>query len=179
MSWYKNFGDKIKKWFRSQVLVLVNKDIKEKALISWRAPEFYLVDKSTIWGILMILFFSALAALLIYFDQILAALVAILFMIVVLKFAYAKPETLEYRVEESGFRVSGWLHPYYDDIISFWIGRQGRHQTLYLQTRNIFTDHLSIPIKDISTKKLSRALEKYLPERLPPQTPKVLRTKKK
>lgn len=179
MAKHINLFVKIKRNISSYIGIWIQKNPTERAIIKWRAPEFYLVDKGVVWGVLLALFFVALAGLFVYFGQILLGVITVLFMFVLLKFAYAKPETLEYRVEDLGVRISGWLHPYYDDIISFWIGRQGNQQTLYLQTRNMFTDHLSIPIKDISTKKLSRALEKYLPERLPPQTPKVPRTKKK
>lgn len=156
----------------------MQKNPPERAIIKWQALEFYMVDKSIVWGILVSLFFVILAGLFAFFNQVLPAVITILFMFVVLKFAYAEPKTIEYRVEEIGIRISGWLHPYYVDIIAFWIGRQGDQQTLYLQTRNILSDHLSIPIKDVSTKKLARALEKYLPERLPLSTPKVQKTKK-
>ena len=150
-----------------------------KAIIHWRAPEFYFVDKSIVWGIFVAIFFVALAGLLVYFGQILTALVSILFMVVVLKFAYAKPETIEYRIEEFGVRVSGWLHPYYDEIVGFWTSRQNRQPILYLKTKNIITDHLTIPLDDVPVKKITKVLEKYLPEVTPPSTPKIAGTKKR
>ena len=137
-----------------------------RAVIKWQALEFYMVDKSIVWGMLVSLFFVTLAGLFALFNQVLLAVITLLFMFVVLKFAYAEPKTIEYRVEEIGIRISGWLHPYYIEIIAFWIGRQGNQQTLYLQTRNIFADHLSIPIKDVGIKKCARINEVFNPNEI-------------
>jgi len=164
---------------RAWTALFVGKPKTQRALLAWRAPDFYLVDKGIGWGVVMIVVFLALAALLTYFGQVLTAVVAILFMIVVLKFAYAKPETIEYRIEEDGIRISGWLHPYYADLIAYWVARQEGKPTLYLQTRNLLTDHLAVPIgHEISVKKLTRVLDKYLPEHLPPRTPRVAKRKR-
>ena len=127
----------------------------------------------------VVVFFLALAALLVYFGQILTAVVAVLFMVVALKFAYAKPENIEYRIEKDGIRISGWLHPYWQEIVGFWAARQNNKPVLYLEVRNPLTDHMAVPLGNISTKKATNLLEKYIPEQLPPSTPRVAKRKKK
>ena len=157
---------------RDTGLITENKKLPE-AIIKWRATEFYLVDKSIVWGIILIIVLLSLAAFMILIGQFLASLVCIVFMVVTLKFAYAKPEIVEYRIEEKGFRISGWLHPYYKDIVAFWTASYKGKHTLYLQTTNILINYLAIPTGDEPLKKIVKALEKFLPESSPAQAPKV------
>lgn len=156
-----------------------NKPSLPKALVVWRAPEFYLVKKSPIWGIVTGFFFAVLAVLFVYLGQILAALVVVLSSIVIIKFAYSKPEEIDYRVEPEGVRVSGWLHPYFSEIIAYLIVVRGRRATLYLKTKNILNDRVAIPLGDTKPKSVARALSKYIPEELPPAVPKVSKRRKR
>jgi len=153
-------------------LVTTNKNLPP-AIIKWRAPEFYLVDKSIAWGIFLIVVMLSLAVVMALLGQYLVAVVSVLFMVVVLKYAYAKPEEIEYRIEKGGVRVSGWLHPYHKDIVAFWTASYRGKHTLYLQSKNILVSYLTIPTGNEPLKKVVKALEKYLPERPPSQVPKV------
>ena len=143
------------------------------AIIKWRAPEFYLVDKSVGWGVLLTIVMLSLAVIMSLLGQYLVAVISVLFLVVVLKYAYAKQEIIEYRVEEDGVRVAGWLHPYYKDIVAFWTASYKGKHTLFLQSRNILVSYFTIPTGDKPLKKIVNTLEKYLPERPPAQVPKV------
>ncbi len=171
--------DRVAKVFSSSTdVVFLNGEKKlPPALIKWQAPEFYLVDKSIAWGVVLIVVMLALATIMAILGQYLVGVVCILFMIVVLKFAYAKPEAIEYRVEEGGVRISGWLHPYYDDIVAFWTASYRGKHTIYLQSKNILVGYLTLPTGDKPLKKIVKALEKFLPEQTPAQVPRVKATK--
>ncbi len=150
-----------------------------KALLTWKAPEFYLVKKNPSWGILTGFFFFTLAFLLFYLGQALASLVVILSGIVIIKFAYSKPEEIDYRIEPEGVRVSGWLHPYFSEIVAYLIVIRGKRATLYLKTKKILYDRIAIPLADTKPKTVARALSKYIPEELPPVIPKVKKRRKR
>lgn len=156
----------------------VNKPESPKALLKWRAPEFYLVKKSIMWGIIISIVFIALFVFFTLIGEILSAAVILLFLILVLKYAYSKPEVLDYQIDSEGIRISGWLHPFYDEILSYWIVKNKNHYILYFQTRSILSERLSIPFKNQSPKKAAKILSKFISEYLPPRTPKVLGAKK-
>ncbi|HPM28081.1 MAG TPA: hypothetical protein PLX55_02930 [bacterium] len=170
----EQFGEFKKLFWRTS-----NKPSLPKALVTWRAPEFYLVKKNPSWGIVTGFFFATLAVLLVYLGQVLAALVAVLSGIVIIKFAYSKPEEIDYRVEPEGVRVSGWLHPYFSEIVAYLIVAKERRATLYLKTKNILNDRVAIPLGDAKPKTVSRALSKYIPEELPPAVPRVQKRQKR
>jgi len=134
-----------------------------KPLLSWKANEFYFVDKSTGWGIVVVVLFLALATALTVFGQLLVAVVLLLFLVNIIKFAYAKPETIEYRIDHDGVRVANWLHAYDKEIIAYALTQHGRQHVLVLKTRGLWTDHLTLPIGSTSPKKIANVLDDYLP----------------
>jgi len=134
-----------------------------KPLLSWEANEFYFVDKGIGWGIAIVLLFLALATTLVIFGQLLIAIVLLLFLINIIKFAYAKPELIEYRIDPDGVRVSNWLHAYDKEIIAYAITEHNRQHVLILKTRGLWTDHLTLPIGKTSPKKIAKILDEYLP----------------
>lgn len=164
----KNFASS----FRSIGFVSDDK-VLPSAILKWRAPEFYLVDKSVGWGVLLTVVMLSLTVIMSWLGQYLVAVISVLFLAVVLKYAYAKQEIIEYRIEEDGVRVAGWLHPYYKDIVAFWTASYKGKHTLFLQSKNILVSYLTIPTGDKPLKKIVNVLEKYLPERSPAQVPKV------
>jgi len=146
----------------------------DKPLLSWRAPEFYLVDKSVGWGIAVIVIFVALALFLIFVGKILLAALSIVFLVTILKLAYETPQTLNYRIDIDGLRVAGWLHPFGKELRSFWAGRQNHRAVLYLNTNNFWSKYLVVPLGNTTPGKVAKILKKYLPEEQPSlQVPKV------
>lgn len=167
--------DKSKTWL-GRVAFWNTKPPEGGALLHWEALEFYFVDKSVAWGVVASLIFIALAGFFIYFGQILVAVLTIVFLAVVLKLAYAKPEKLEYRIDRDGLRVSGWLHPYHKEIVGFWTGKQGRMPVVYFKTNSLWSEHFAVPLGDVSPKKAARLLEKYIPELTSLSSPRVAKS---
>jgi len=156
----------------------VNKSEPPKAIIKWRAPEFYLVKKSIVWGIAITIIFIVLITFFILIGQIFAGVILFLFLILILKYAYSKPEELDYQIDDEGVRVSGWLHPFWQEIIGYWIDTNKQAPILYLRTRSILSERLEMPIKDIKPKKLAKVLTKFIPEYIPPRAPRVASAKR-
>jgi hypothetical protein len=155
--------DQPRAWL-SRILPWTAQAPKEKALLRWEALEFYFVDKSVVWGVIASLIFIALIGFFIYFGQILVAVLTAIFLAVILKLAYAKPEKLEYRLDHDGLRVAGWLHPYYKEIVGFWTGKQGRLPVVYFKTNSLWSEHFAVPLGDMSPKKIAKVLANYIPE---------------
>ena len=145
-------------------LPIFSKEHLGKPLLQWEALEFFFVAKSPIWGAVAGLVFVALAGLFVFLGQFLVAVLTAVFLIVALKLAYAKPEKLEYRVDEDGLRVAGWLHSFDREIVGFWTAKQGRANVIYFKTRSIWSEHFAVPLGDVAPKKAARILEKHIPE---------------
>ena len=166
--------DQPRTWWR-RVLPWTAPAPQEKALLRWEALEFYFVDKSVAWGVIASLIFIALAGLFIYFGQILVAVLTLVFLAVILKLAYDKPEKLEYRLDHDGLRVAGWLHPYGKEIVGFWTGKQGRLPVVYFKTNSLWSEHFAVPLGDVSPKKVAKILANHIPELVSvAESPKVL-----
>lgn len=144
----------------------------------WEAPEFFFVAKNPVWGVVAALVFVALAGLFIFFGQFLVAVLTLVFLIVAMKLAYAKPENLEYRIDDEGLRIAGWLHPYEREIIGFWTAKQGRNNVVYFKTRSIWSEHFAVPLGDVAPKKIAKILANHIPELVSLSTPRIASSKR-
>ncbi len=114
-------------------------------------------------GTVRIVFFLALATALVVFGQLLIAIVLLLFLVNIIKLAYAKPELIEYRIDRDGIRVSNWLHAFNREVIAYTIVEHNHQHVLILKTKGLWTDHLTLPIGKTSPKKIAKILDDYLP----------------
>ncbi|HLB31977.1 MAG TPA: hypothetical protein VJL27_00275 [Patescibacteria group bacterium] len=159
-------------------LPIFSKEHLEKPLLRWEAPEFFFVAKNPVWGVVAALVFVALAGLFIFFGQFLVAVLTLVFLIVAMKLAYAKPENLEYRIDDEGLRIAGWLHPYEREIIGFWTAKQGRNNVVYFKTRSIWSEHFAVPLGDVAPKKIAKILANHIPELVSLSTPRIASSKR-
>jgi len=132
------------------------------------APQFVEREKAPGWYTTIGLAGLVIAVFFIFFmHRYLAAVVTILGVIVLFRYANVKPKKREVEISDQGIKVGTIFYPY-EKIVGFWfIGTQDGI-VLYFQTKRRFLANIAIPLENKNPDEIRIVLAPHLPE-LPSQ----------
>jgi hypothetical protein len=128
------------------------------------SPQFVEREKAPGWyttiavaGIIIAFFF------IFFMHRYLAAVVTILGVFVIFRYANVKPKKREIEISDEGIKV-GKIFYFYEKIVGFWfIGTQDG-LILYFQTKRRFFPNIAIPLENKSPDEIRTILSAHLPE---------------
>jgi len=142
---------------------------KIKALKSWKIKEFEKHPKSFRFYLIL---YATLFSLTVYgliFNNLLLAILVILFGFVFFIFEKKDPENMLFAITREGILVHDELYPY-ESLKNFWIEYhpEGIKEISFKSTR-LFTPYIKIHLKQNNPNEVRKILLKFLPEEKNPQ----------
>jgi hypothetical protein len=132
------------------------------------ASQFMEREKAPGWYTTIGIAGLAIALFFVFFmHRYLAAVVTVLGVIVLFRYANVKPKKRKIEISNEGIKVGGTFYPY-EKLVGFWfIGTQDG-LVLYLRTKRRFFSNIAIPIENKNPDEIRVILSPHLPE-LPSQ----------
>lgn len=140
----------------------------KKKILSFFSPQYFTYEKAPSWytaigvaGFLVALFF------IFFLKRYLAAIVTILGVIVLYRYANLKPKKRKIDIFEEGIVVGDKEYPY-EKLAGFWFVPTNDGVYLYIKTNRRFWSNISVPLETRTPDEIRRVLSPHLPE-LPSQ----------
>jgi len=135
-----------------------------KTKYTFYSPQFMEREKAPGWyttigitGLIITLFF------IFFLHRYLAAVVTILGVIVLFKYANVKAKHQAIEITQEGITIAKNFHPY-EKLAGFWFIGTEDGPTLYLESKKRFLPNLSIPLENKNPEELKNVLSQHLPE---------------
>lgn len=154
---------------QNQPSTLKTKVVPLKVLLEWQAPARPFREKSkeavTTIGAIIVLISIILVFLKEWF--LIAVIIALAFFFYIL--STVKPEMVLHKITNKGI-VTGNKNYLWDQLLSFWFGKEGEQEILFVDGFERFNFHLMMLLNDKRREELKKILSDYLPEEKPPET---------
>lgn len=152
---------------------LQNEDIPEtsplgrsaqRAMLSWRAPEFEVYEKDNKWYAYIALVLIAIIGYAIYSNSLIMAIVFILIGVIIYLQIHKEPKIIDFAITADGV-IAGKEIFDFEHIQSFWIFYDPPHEKyISFHTRGHLVPFIHIAIDDQDPVELRAILIKYIPE---------------
>ncbi|TSC90291.1 MAG: Uncharacterized protein CEN92_490 [Candidatus Berkelbacteria bacterium Licking1014_96] len=137
------------------------------------APQFMEREKAPGWyttiavaGLIIALFF------IFFMHRYLAAVVTVLSVIVLFRYASLKAKKQEIAIDDEGIKVGKNFYPY-EKLVGFWFIETQDGLLLYLKTKKRFFQNSAIPLENKDPEEIRMVISAHLPE-LPSQGEDIL-----
>ncbi len=132
--------------------------------VSWRAPEYEIYEKSTVWYLAAALILLAISTYAMLTNSPIMAITFILIGVVGYIYLQKEPRTLDFEINHRGVYAGSEFYDF-DDIDSFWIFYDPPHtKTLSLRVDSSFMPFVHIPLGDEDPIVVREILMQYAPE---------------
>lgn len=135
-----------------------------KILALWEFPEFIKHERSKVWYISFTVVFLAMLAYSYMTDNLLFAIILVIFAVLYLTSAKDEPKTMETALTEDGIFIGPKFIPY-EDIQNFYIIYYPPEiKNLYLEPKNMLKPRIVIPLERQHPVHIREILLEYLEE---------------
>jgi len=133
--------------------------------VSWEASEYLQHDKDYLWLLMLIVVTALLSSLSYYLlSDVFSVAIIVLVAFTLAIYAYRKPRTLSYQINDEGLRVAERLYGY-DQFSSFSIIDEGAVRSIYFEPIKRFMPPITIYYDQTNEEHVREVLANYLPYR--------------
>jgi len=137
---------------------------RQRALLSWQAPEFEVYEKDNKWFAYISLILIAIIAYAVYSNSLIMAIAFILIGVILYIQLNKEPKIIDFAITTDGV-IAGREIFEFDQIQSFWIFYDPPHEKyVSFHTRGHLVPFIHIAIDDQDPVELRHILIKYIPE---------------
>jgi len=136
---------------------------KEKAVLSWQAPEFIYHTRGPVWFGIAAILVALMIAYAVKTDAVTMAVAFIVLTGVYLISHNRKPQIITFQITNLGLHAGPRLIPY-NQIKAFWIIYNDKVRTLKLLTTEKFMTELTLQLGDQDPGEVRRELLREIPE---------------
>ncbi|MFA6307220.1 MAG: hypothetical protein WCS88_01485 [Patescibacteria group bacterium] len=137
-----------------------------KVFAAWEFPEFIKHERGKIWYASFTIVFLALLIYAYFSDNLLFAIILVIFAVLYLTSAKNDPLTVETAITEGGIFINNKFIPYEDFANFYIIYYPPEIKNLYLEPKSIIKHTIVIPLEDQNPIHLREILLTYLDEDL-------------
>lgn len=134
-----------------------------EALISWRAPAHFYVEKKPDWYWTVGIITLAIAAVCGIFGQIITGIFVVVAAVALVLHASHPPKMINCEINDRGIIVDKTLYPFLS-LESFWIPHDEYPHKILLKSRKLVMPLLVIYIEEVDPEKIREVLLKYIAE---------------
>lgn len=134
-----------------------------EALISWRAPAHFYIEKKPDWYWAVGIITLSLAAVSIIFGAIIPAIFVVVAAVALVLHASHPPKEVYYEINDRGIVADNVLYPFLT-LESFWIPHDEVPHKLLLKSHKLVMPLLVIYIDDVDPEEVREILLKYIAE---------------
>jgi len=135
-------------------------------LALWEFPEFIKHERGKLWYLSFTVVFVALLVYSYYTDNILFAIILVMFAFLYLRLGKGDPQTMETAITEDGIFIGSKFMPYEEFANFYIIYYPPEVKNLYLQPKSILKNRIALPLENQNPIHIREILLQYLEEDL-------------
>ena len=133
-------------------------------LALWEFPEFIKHQRGTLWYLAFAIIFVALLVYSYFSDNLLFAIILVIFAVLYLSSVKNEPHTVETALTEEGIFIGNKFIPYEDFQNFYIIYYPPKIKNLYFQPKGFIRQRMAIPLENQNPVRIREILVQYLNE---------------
>jgi hypothetical protein len=134
-----------------------------EALISWKAPAHFYVEKKPDWYWAVGIITLAIAVVCLIFGQIITGIFVIVAAVALVLHSSRPPKTIYCEINDRGLIIDNALYPFLS-LESFWIPHDELPPKLILKSHKAFMPFLVVYIQEVDPESVREIMLKYIAE---------------